>query len=140
MDDRGRVIDRLAEINRVAAQHTDDPELTTRMLRLCTETACRRGGVLALRSDDLDPDQCLILLREKGGNQRWQPVSPTLMHALLAHHSSRTANRDTSKSTASNGKPISATAEQRLLRHRNGDPIGVSRFETMWQQIGHHLP
>jgi integrase/recombinase XerC len=48
-------------------------------LRLHTETACRRGGALALRPADLDPDQCLILLREKGETVRWQPVSPTLM-------------------------------------------------------------
>ena len=32
---------------------------------------------LALRRRDLDPDQCLIRLREKG-ETRWQPVSPTL--------------------------------------------------------------
>ncbi len=43
----------------------DDPELDTPILRLHTETACRRGGALALRPRDLDPDQCLILLREK---------------------------------------------------------------------------
>ncbi|WP_280312769.1 site-specific integrase [Nocardia abscessus] len=132
--------DRLAEINRVAAQHGDDPELTTLILRLCTETACRRGGILALRRHDLDPDQCLILLREKGDKQRWQPVSPTLMHALLAHHSSRTARRDTPKPYARNGRPISATAEQRLLRYSNGNPIGATRFEIMWQQIGQQLP
>jgi hypothetical protein len=41
--------------------------------------ACRRGGALALRPRNLDPDQCLVLLREKGETVRWQPVSPTLM-------------------------------------------------------------
>jgi integrase/recombinase XerC len=70
---------RLAEINQAAAATGDDPELDTLILRLHTETACRRGGVLALRPRDLDPDQCLILLREKGETIRWQPVSPTLM-------------------------------------------------------------
>ena len=57
---------RLAEINQVAAATGNDPELDTVLLRLHTETACRRGGALALRPADLDPDQCLILLREKG--------------------------------------------------------------------------
>ena len=52
---------RLAEINQVAASSGDDPELDTLLLRLHTETACRRGGALALRPADLDPDQCLIL-------------------------------------------------------------------------------
>lgn len=38
----------LAEINRVAATG-DDPELDTLILRLHTETACRRAGALAIR-------------------------------------------------------------------------------------------
>jgi hypothetical protein len=40
---------RLAEICQVAATTGDDPELDTLILRLHTETACRRGGALALR-------------------------------------------------------------------------------------------
>ena len=48
--------------------------LDSLILRLHTETACRRGGALALRPADLDPDQCLILLHEKGETVRWQPV------------------------------------------------------------------
>ena len=58
--------DRLAEICQAAADGGDDPELDTLLLRLHTETACRRGGALALRPDDLDSGQCLIRLREKG--------------------------------------------------------------------------
>jgi integrase len=75
---------RLAEINHAAATTGDDPELDTLLLRLHTETACRRGGALALRPSDLDPDQCLILLREKarpsGGGRHppsWPPCSGT---------------------------------------------------------------
>jgi integrase len=45
---------RLAEINQIAATTGDDPELDTLLLRLHTETACRRGGALALRPVDLD--------------------------------------------------------------------------------------
>jgi integrase/recombinase XerC len=71
--------DRLAEICQAAADGGDDPGLDTLLLRLHTETACRRGGALALRPDDLDSGQCLIRLREKGETVRWQPVSPTLM-------------------------------------------------------------
>jgi hypothetical protein len=40
---------RLAEINQVAATTGNDPDLDTILLRLHTETACRRGGALALR-------------------------------------------------------------------------------------------
>src|SRR5712672_2942584 len=76
---------RLAEINHAAGTTGDDPELDTLLLRLHTETACRRGGALALRPCDLDPEQCLILLREKarpsGGSQSrppsWPPCSGT---------------------------------------------------------------
>ena len=50
---------RLAEINQVAATTGNDPALDTLLLRLHIETACRRGGALALRPVDLDPDQCL---------------------------------------------------------------------------------
>ena len=45
---------RLAEINQIAATTGDDPELDTLILRLHTETACRRGGALDLRPADLD--------------------------------------------------------------------------------------
>ena len=76
---------RLAEINHIAATTGNDPALDTLILRLHTETACRRGGALALRPDDLDSDQCLIRLREKGETLRWQPISPTLMAHLQQH-------------------------------------------------------
>ena len=85
---------RLAEINQVAATTGDDPELDTLILRLHTETACRRGGALALRPADLDREQCLVLLREKGETVRWQPVSPTLMAALVRHAEERHAPPD----------------------------------------------
>jgi integrase len=83
--------DRLAEICQAAADGGDDPELDTLLLRLHTETACRRGGALALRPDDLDAGQCLIRLREKGETVRWQPVSPTLMARLTEHGQERHA-------------------------------------------------
>lgn len=67
---------RLAEINQIAATTGNDPALDTLLLRLHTETACRRGGALALQPSDLDPAQCLIRLREKGETVRWQPISP----------------------------------------------------------------
>lgn len=114
---------RLVEINRVAASTGNDPELDTLILRLHTETACRRGGALALRPRDLDPDQCLILLREKGDTVRWQPVSPTLMAHLLQHAQQR-----------------HAPPEGRLLRYRNGKPITYRRYDHLWQRIGEHLP
>ena len=114
---------RLAEINQVAAITGDDPELDTLILRLHTETACRRGGALALRPADLDPGQCLVLLREKGETVRWQPVSPTLMAGLVRHAGERRA-----------------PAGGRLLRYRDGRPVTYRRYDGLWVRIGRHLP
>jgi integrase/recombinase XerC len=114
---------RLAEINQVAATTGDDPELDALILRLHTETACRRGGALALRPADLDPEQCLVQLREKGETVRWQPVSPTLMAALVRHAEERHAPPD-----------------GRLLRYRDGRPVTYRRYDGLWVRIGRHLP
>jgi site-specific recombinase XerD len=114
---------RLAEINQVAAATGNDPELDTLLLRLHTETACRRGGALALRPADLDPDQCLVLLLEKGETVRWQPVSPTLMARLVQHGQQRHAERD-----------------GQLLRYASGQPITYRRYDHLWARIGAHLP
>jgi site-specific recombinase XerD len=114
---------RLAEVNQTAATTGDDPELDTLILRLHTETACRRGGALALRPQDLDPDQCLVLLREKGETVRWQPVSPTLMACLVQH-----------------GQDRRAPADGQLLRYADGRPITSRRYDHLWARIGRRLP
>jgi hypothetical protein len=59
---------RLAEINQVAATTSDDPELDTLILRLHTETACRRGGALALRPADLDPGYAVARRADSSGD------------------------------------------------------------------------
>jgi site-specific recombinase XerC len=114
---------RLAEINEAAATSGDDPVLDCLLLRLHTETACRRGGALGLRPRDLDAQLCLIYLREKGGTTRWQPVSPTLMRHLLAHTTERGGDPDTA-----------------LLRYRNGTPLTYRRYDHLWVRIGQRVP
>jgi site-specific recombinase XerD len=114
---------RLAELFAVAASTGDDPELDTLILRLHTETACRRGGALALRPCNLDTNQSLVMLREKGDTTRWQPVSPTLTRHLLDHAAARGAGSDA-----------------RLLRYRNGRPITARRYDYLWTRIRDHLP
>jgi integrase/recombinase XerC len=115
--------ERLAEINVVVSTTGDDPVLDALLVRLHTETACRRGGALALRPCDLDPQQCLVLLREKGNTSRLQPVSPTLMSHLLRHAQERGAPRT-----------------GQLLRYRNGTPITRRRYDHLWKRVGQHLP
>src|SRR6185437_11560729 len=114
---------RLAEISTVAASTGDDPALDALIIRLHAETACRRGGALALTPEDLDPEQCLIRLREKGGTQRWQPVSPTLMTHLLAHAENRGG----------------LESGQCLLRYATGKPITSRRYDYLWDRLGEHL-
>jgi integrase/recombinase XerC len=113
----------LAEINQVAATTGNDPALDTLLLRLHVETACRRGGALGLRPQDLDPIQCLIFLREKGQTVRWQPVSPTLMTHLRAHAAERGAPRT-----------------EQLLRYADGRPITARRYDHLWTRLGRHVP
>ncbi|UQU62507.1 site-specific integrase [Couchioplanes caeruleus] len=115
---------RLAEINEAAAACGDDPALDCLLLRLHTETACRRAGALALRLRDLDPQLCLVFLREKGGTTRWQPVSPTLMRHLQAHHAERGGDN-----------PDAA-----LLRYADGRALTYRRYDHLWFRIGEKLP
>lgn len=113
----------LVAIISVAGETGNDPDLDLLILRLHIETACRRGGALAIRRRDLDTDQCLVLLREKGQTQRWQPISPTLTAALVAHYEER-----------SDGSP-----DGQLLRYRNGRRVGRRRYDHLWQRIGKYL-
>jgi integrase len=115
---------RLAEISAIAASTGNDPALDSLIIRLHAETACRRGGALALTPDDLDHEQCLIRLREKGGTERWQPVSPTLMTHLLAHAESRGG----------------LNSGERLLRYATGNAISTRRYDYLWGRLGEHLP
>ncbi|RJO77696.1 site-specific integrase [Nocardia panacis] len=115
----------LAEIIRVAATTGNDPQLDALLLRFHIETACRRCGALSLRPSDLDVEQCLVFLREKGSAVRWQPVSPTLMRALLEHIAERHRN--------------AAIESEPLFRRRSGRPITRRRYDSLWNRIGQHL-
>jgi len=115
---------RLSEIAAIAASTGNDPALDSLIIRLRMETACRRGGALSLTPADLDPEQCLIRLREKGGTERWQPVPPTLMAHLLSHAEARGG----------------LESPERLLRYPTGKPITSRRYDYLWDRLGEHLP
>jgi integrase len=114
----------LAEINDVARTSGNDAILDALLLRLHTETACRRGGALALRRMDLDPDQGLVRLREKGETLRWQPISLDLAGHLVDHADNRAA----------------VTPADQLLRYRDGRPLTSRRYDHLWKRIGDRLP
>ncbi|MEU7477097.1 site-specific integrase [Lentzea sp. NPDC042327] len=112
------------EIVEVASETGDDPPLDALLMRTHLETAARRGGVLALRLCDLDPDQCQIYLREKAGSSRWQPVSRTLMTGLQDHAHLRGAQ----------------DPHGSLLRYHNGRPLSGRRYDNLWERIGEYVP
>jgi len=114
----------LTAIYDTLASNGNDAALDTVLIRLHTETACRRSAAIRLRQNDLDQEWCLVRLREKNCAIRWHPVSPTLMNALLAHRE----HRGTSTPTAP------------LLRYRDGTPITSRRHDRLWERVGEQLP
>jgi hypothetical protein len=101
-----------------------DPVLDRLLIRLHTDTACRRGGTLALRVKDLDTRYCRALLREKDGTYRWQPITPTLAAALDRHAAVREA-----------ADPTIA-----LSRQANGVPLTTRRYDLLWRRVRVTLP
>ncbi|MGI9062696.1 MAG: tyrosine-type recombinase/integrase [Pseudonocardiaceae bacterium] len=114
----------LDEINAAARRSGNDVVLDALLLRLHTETACRRGGALGLRLADLDIGNCLVQLREKGSTVRWQPITPALTSSLVDHAGCR-------------GAVLSSDA---LLRYRDGRALTSRRYDHLWKRLGDQLP
>ncbi|PTA46018.1 site-specific integrase [Micromonospora sp. RP3T] len=114
----------LEEINAIARTSGNDVILDALLLRLHTETACRRSGALALRLIDLDTTNGLVRLTEKGSTVRWQPITLDLAGHLREHADARGAVLPTDP----------------LLRARNGHPITSRRYDHLWQRLGARLP
>ncbi|MEV7624082.1 site-specific integrase [Actinoplanes sp. NPDC089786] len=114
----------LSEINAVARTSGNDTALDALLLRLHTETACRRGGALALRLRDVDVQQGLLRLREKGETLRWQPITLDLATHLIEHADLRGAR----------------SPDDALLRYRDGRPLTSRRYDHLWTRIGGRLP
>jgi integrase len=114
----------LEQVNTTARVSGNDAVLDALLLRLHTETACRRGGALGIHLDDLDPDRCLIKLREKGSTVRWQPITPALANCLVDHAAAR-------------GAVVSIDP---LLRYRDGRPLTSRRYDHLWKRLGERLP
>lgn len=106
----------LAAIYDVVYSSGNDIALDSLLLRLHLETACRRGGALALTLNDLDDTLCSVRLQEKGGTLRIQPISSTLCAALRTHADHRGAT-----------KPSDA-----LLRYANRTPLTSRRYDHLW--------
>lgn len=114
----------ITDINSAMLMTSRDRELDGLILRLHIESGCRRAGALGLRICDLDLRYSRVLLREKFGSQRWQPISPTLSHALLKHTRSRGGN----------------LPEDALLRYANGSALTSRHYDALWSGIRSVLP
>jgi len=67
-----------------------DPDVDLLIIRFHLETGARRQGALSLRLRDVDPRRSTVWLREKHGDHREQPASPSLVAALGRLHRQRT--------------------------------------------------
>ncbi|QUQ64619.1 tyrosine-type recombinase/integrase [Kutzneria sp. CA-103260] len=114
----------LTAIHQVVLTGGHDVPLDSLLLRLHSETACRRGGALGLRLADLDATTCAVHLREKAGTERWQPITPTLACALAVHAQDRGATH-----------PNDA-----LLRHTDHSPLTARRYDALWSRVHGALP
>lgn len=110
----------------VVARVSRDPELDLLLVRFHLETGARRIGALGLRLGDLDCERQTIWLTEKFDKAREQPVSASLLRALLAHGDGRGAAR----------------AEDPVFRYRSIDPqTGAGRpftrrhYNTLFERI-----
>lgn len=73
---------------------------------------------------DFDAVHGLVRLREKGGTQRWQPVTLDLGTRLAEHAQCRGAVLPTDA----------------LLRFRHGGALTSRRYDHLWCRIGEQLP
>ncbi len=114
----------LAELFEVAVATSNDPALDELILWIARETAARRGGLLSLRVQDLDPRRGAVHLVEKNGDERDVPASCELVAALDSHARDRGA-RD---------------PEDRVLRYSDGHPLTRRRIERLFARVHAELP
>ena len=81
----------LDEVWSAVTRTTPDPELDLLVLRFHLETGARRMGAINLRMRDIDESRQTVWLREKFGAEREQPISRSLLKALLAIAAARGA-------------------------------------------------
>lgn len=92
-----------------------DPGLDLLLVRFHLETGARRQGALNLRRVDLDVSRSTVWLREKHGDQREQPASPSLVAAL-----------DRLARGGATG------VGERVFRGLAGAPITARRYDTLF--------
>jgi integrase len=127
---RRRALDEreLAELIDAVRLTSRDPDLDLLLVRFHLETGARRDGALRLRRRDLDEVRSTLWLREKGGTEREQPVSPSLVDQL-GEHEHRTAKMG--------GRPSEPGRTDRRTDHRSSSRrLGAWRRSRRWWVCG----
>lgn len=75
--------DELTELWAAVAATTKDPALDLLLLRFHLESGARRMGAINLRVRDIDETRQTVWLREKFGAEREQPISRSLLDAIV---------------------------------------------------------
>lgn len=101
-----------------------DPDLDLLLLRFHLESGARRQGALGLRNRDLDPLRSTVWLREKNGDEREQPISPSLLRHLARFSLQR-----------GEGQP-----DEPIFRTVDGAPLSARRYDTLFARARPALP
>lgn len=123
----GLTASQVQELFQATASGGDDPALDALLVRFFLESGARREGVLSLRLRDIDQERSTVLLREKNDKDgSEQPVSPSLIRAVLAQARARGATAP--EDAVFRYKPRKGT--------KVGAPLTRRRFNTLtnrWQ-------
>ena len=116
----------------------DDPELDILLVWFHLETGARQEGALNLTMDRLQRENKVVLLDEKFGTERPQPVSVELLEALFAHAKERggAACDPTSTGYRSNASVF----YYRPTKQRPVRPLTAKRYETLFGRVQRTLP
>ena len=127
---RGRMTaDEIDELLHTAISGGDDPLLDHTFLWTLLETAARVGGLLNLQLQDINMKNQTIMLYEKGGKYREQPVTLELATALMTLATSRGAIT-----------PTDSVFRYRVGSKFSGCPMTSRRVDTIWKRLRNELP
>jgi len=127
---RGRMTaDEIDELLHTAISGGDDPLLDHTFLWTLLETAARVGGLLNLQLQDINMKNQTIMLYEKGGKYREQPVTLELATALMTLATSRGATT-----------PTDSVFRYRVGSKFSGCPMTSRRVDTIWKRLRNELP
>ncbi|MGI8662238.1 MAG: tyrosine-type recombinase/integrase [Acidimicrobiales bacterium] len=117
---RRRALDdgELTEVIDAVRTTSNDPDIDLLVVRFHLESGARREGALNLRRRDLDSRRATVWLREKGGSEREQPVSPSLLALLQRHADERGPSH------------LDAT----VFRTANGVALSARRYSTIFDR------